>query len=331
MEYNFKVSVIVPIYNVEKYIAECIESIIKQDYRNLEIILVDDGSPDKSGEICDFYKNKDERIIVIHKENAGVSAARNSGLDAATGDYVCFVDGDDYLEEDYVSYLLKQIVDNGTKISLSKGIYDTFTPKNNNADFIKVVSGEQAAIDILTYKIHIGVYCKMFELKFLNDNNIRFKENIRMGEGFNFNTYAFQKADKVSMGWKQIYFYRRNNIDSATTNFNRARWENGFFAIDQIEKDLCIDSESLKNAVKYARWHTYFDALCNAYIMNEHKTNKDFFKECLRNTKKGYKSAFKVDISKKDKLRALISKIAPLFIAKRNKKKLNKTFNGSLM
>ena len=112
MECNFKVSVIVPIYNVEKYIAECIESIIKQDYRNLEIILVDDGSPDKSGEICDFYKNKDERIIVIHKKNAGVSAARNSGLDAATGDFVCFVDGDDYLEEDYVSYLLKQIIDN---------------------------------------------------------------------------------------------------------------------------------------------------------------------------------------------------------------------------
>ena len=319
------VSVIIPVYNVEKYIEECIISICNQDYKNIEIILVDDGSFDNSGEICDRYAKKDDRIKVIHKENNGVSSARNSGLDIAKGDYVCFVDGDDYLESDYVSYLLKLILDNKVDISISKGIYDTFTPKNNKQDYIKVISGEDTAIEILTYKIHIGVYSKMFSLKFLKDNSIRFKENIRMGEGFNFNTYSFLHATKVAIGYKQIYYYRRNNIDSATTNFNQARWENGFLAIDLIEKDLCIKTDRVLNAVKYARWHTYFDALNNAYIMNANKTHKEFFKKCLKETKKGYKTAFKVDISKKDKLRAILSRIAPLFIAKRNKKKLKKT------
>lgn len=325
MSMRYKVSVIVPIYNVEKYIEECIQSICNQDYSNLEIILVDDGSPDNSGAICDSYAQKDERIKVIHKANAGVSSARNSGLDIATGDYVCFVDGDDYLESDYVSYLLNLIIDNQTEISISKGIYDTFTPKNNNPDYIKVVSGEDAAVEILTYKIHIGVYSKMFSMGFLNENKIRFKENIRMGEGFNFNTFSFEHASKVAIGYKQIYFYRRNNIDSATTNFNEARWENGFYAIDEIEKDLYIKTDRMKNAIAYARWHTYFDALNNAYIMGANKTHKEFFKKCLKMTKALYKAAFNVDISKKDKTRAVLSKIAPLFIAKRNKKKLNKT------
>lgn len=92
-----KISVIIPMYKVEEYIGKCIESVIKQTYTNLEIILVDDGSPDKCGEISDEYAEKDSRIKVIHRKNGGLSAARNSGLDIATGDYVMFVDSDDYI------------------------------------------------------------------------------------------------------------------------------------------------------------------------------------------------------------------------------------------
>ena len=94
------ISVIVPIYKVEKYLDECIESIVNKTYRNLEIILVDDGSPDKCPEMCDQWAKKDERIRVIHKENGGLSSARNAGLDVATGDYVGFVDSDDFIERD---------------------------------------------------------------------------------------------------------------------------------------------------------------------------------------------------------------------------------------
>ena len=95
-----KISVIVPIYKVEKYLARCVDSIINQTYKNLEIILVDDGSPDGCGAMCDEYAKKDERIKVIHKENGGLSSARNAGLDIATGDYIAFVDSDDRLSSD---------------------------------------------------------------------------------------------------------------------------------------------------------------------------------------------------------------------------------------
>ena len=91
-----KISIIVPIYNVEKYIRKCIESIINQTYRNIEIILVDDGSPDNCGKICDEYAKKDSRVKVIHKKNGGLSDARNKGTEVATGEYIMYVDSDDY-------------------------------------------------------------------------------------------------------------------------------------------------------------------------------------------------------------------------------------------
>ena len=97
---NIKISIIVPVYNIEKYISECIESIINQTYKNLQIILVDDGSTDKSGIICDEYARKDTRINVIHQKNGGLVSARKSGLRNVEGEFVGFVDGDDYIEPD---------------------------------------------------------------------------------------------------------------------------------------------------------------------------------------------------------------------------------------
>ena len=101
------ISVVVPVYNVEKYIDKCINSIINQTYKNLEIILVDDGSPDNCGKICDEYAKKDNRIKVTHKENGGVSSARNIGIKNATGDWLTFVDADDWIENNFVEQLLK--------------------------------------------------------------------------------------------------------------------------------------------------------------------------------------------------------------------------------
>ena len=101
------ISVIVPCYNVEEYLPKCIESILNQTYRNLEILLVDDGSPDNCGRICDEYAAKDSRIRIIHKKNGGLSDARNAALDVMTGEYVTFIDSDDYVSDDYVEYLYK--------------------------------------------------------------------------------------------------------------------------------------------------------------------------------------------------------------------------------
>ena len=111
-----KVSVIIPVYNVENYIHRCLNSVISQTYDNLEIILVDDGSTDDSGRICDEYKEKDGRGVVIHKENGGQATARNFALDIATGDYIAFVDSDDYIEEDMFYSMMNEFIYNDVDI-----------------------------------------------------------------------------------------------------------------------------------------------------------------------------------------------------------------------
>lgn len=112
-----KVSIIVPVYGVEKYIGECIESLLVQTYRNLEILLVDDGGKDHSGEICDRYAAQDDRIRVIHKPNGGAASARNVGIDAANGEFICFVDGDDRIEKEYVFHLWKTLLETDSDIA----------------------------------------------------------------------------------------------------------------------------------------------------------------------------------------------------------------------
>ena len=112
-----KISVVVPVYNVEDYLDRCVKSIISQTYENLEVILVDDGSADGSPVMCDSWAQKDPRIKVIHKPNGGVSSARNAALDAATGDFIGFVDSDDWIENDFYELLMKSLAENGSDIA----------------------------------------------------------------------------------------------------------------------------------------------------------------------------------------------------------------------
>lgn len=128
------ISVVVPIYNVEKYMVRCIDSIINQTYRNLEIILVDDGSLDNSGKICDEYKNKDDRIKVIHKKNGGLSDARNKGLDISNGKYILFIDSDDYIHKNMIEILYNNLISTNADISICKFkiIYDEINNENED-------------------------------------------------------------------------------------------------------------------------------------------------------------------------------------------------------
>ena len=120
---NLLVSVIVPIYNVEKYLRKCVDSILNQTYKNLEIILVDDGSPDNCGNICDEYALSDSRIRIIHKKNGGLSDARNAGLDIARGNYILFVDSDDYIDETMVEKLYEALEKEKAEMSLCSFVY----------------------------------------------------------------------------------------------------------------------------------------------------------------------------------------------------------------
>ena len=320
---GIKVSVVVPVYNVEKYLEKCLESIVEQTYQNIEIILVDDGSTDKSGEILDRYAQKDNRITVVHKKNEGVSTARNIGIESASGEYVCFADADDYLMPDYVEYLLTLAVDNNADVAMTTDMFTTFHPEQVEKDNIVVRTPEEATIDILSYNMPIGVYCKIFKREFLGEN-IRFVPQIYIGEGFNFNTMAFQRANKVVEGHHRIYFYRRDNPTSATTKFKLEKWQNAIYAIENIHKDLIIHSEKIEFAWEYANWHTHCDAFNFLVMARCQEKYANFYKKWKKVVKNKAYTAFRVNIIPRERIRAVIMmfwpELMPWMISNRNKK-----------
>lgn len=165
--YNMKISIIVPIYNVEKYLDKCIKSIVNQSFKNLEIILVDDGSLDICPAICDEWTKKDYRIKVIHKENGGLSDARNAGLSVASGDYIAFVDSDDYIEPDMYEMLLKVAIDNNCDIVSCKlrMVYknDINLIANDDTGEVIYYSTEDAMSALIDDKIRQVVWNKLYK------------------------------------------------------------------------------------------------------------------------------------------------------------------------
>lgn len=152
------ISIIVPVYNVEKYLPKCIDSILAQTFTDFELILVDDGSPDRCGEICDEYAGKDSRIVVIHKENGGQSSARNMGLDIARGEYIGFVDSDDYIAKDMYETLYNNLVNNNADISIC-GIYHCYINGKivSNKPFMSKLVDNISALRIMIEGIYTDV------------------------------------------------------------------------------------------------------------------------------------------------------------------------------
>lgn len=310
---QIKVSIIVPIYNVGKFLSKCIESIIGQSHKNLEIILVDDGSPDCSGDIADEYATKDKRIKVIHQKNAGVSSARNAGINVATGEYICFADGDDYLMNDYVEYLLNLAIKNNADISLTTEMFGNYQLNQVKKDKVEIYSPERATVSILCYNIPIGVYCKMFKRSFISDK-IRFLPNIYIGEGFNFNTTAFQRANIVAVGHRRIYYYRRDNSTSATTKFSIDKWINGLMAIDVIKENFIIKTKKMDRAWNFANWRTNSDVYDLMVLASARKKYPEMYKKCLHVIRTRALYSLIVPTSLKEKIRAMIMMICPRVI-----------------
>jgi glycosyltransferase involved in cell wall biosynthesis len=228
-----KFSVIVPMYNVEKYLPKCIESIRQQTLRDIEIILVDDGSPDRCGEMAEDYARKDERIRVVHRTNGGLGPARNSGLDVATGEYVGFVDSDDWVEPDMYERLYETAKANGADIVFTglKTVGNGKTLQVREHPFAgRSLHGEdeifplraafygappsKMADDPTPISVWIGGYRRVF----LEENNLRFV-NVRSEDKF-FNTHACQAANIVTCISGSPYCYRKDNQPSITKTFN---------------------------------------------------------------------------------------------------------------
>lgn len=219
------ISIIVPVYNVELYLEKCIESIVSQTYKNLEIILVDDGSTDTSGEICDAWAEKDERINVIHKKNAGLGFARNSGLDVVSGEYVLYIDSDDYIATNMVETLYQKLKETGSD-TVFCGLTRVFTngieikvPAAYNKSFV----GEEIINDVLLEMVgsepsanedsslYMSVWHAIYSMDIIRMHNVRFpSERQIMCEDIMYHIDYLRYARKVTYISDCLYYYRVN-------------------------------------------------------------------------------------------------------------------------
>lgn len=226
------VSVIVPVYNAEKHLDRCVNSIVNQTYRNLEIILVDDGSPDNCPQMCDEWALKDQRIKVVHKKNGGAGFARNSGLDCACGEYVFFVDSDDYIADNTVEKCVTTAcASNCHSVVFGRNfVYPDGRIKTQKVNTAKNLFENQAVqsellCGMFTYKMGFGmsVWGKMFSLKLIKNNSIRFmSEREIYSEDALFVLEYFSRADRACVLEENLYFYAENE-ESLSHCYDKSR------------------------------------------------------------------------------------------------------------
>lgn len=325
--YNVLVSVVVPVYNVEYYIEKCVQSLLQQDHEQIEIILVDDGSPDGSGIMIDKLALQDLRIIAIHQTNRGVSSARNTGIDAAHGDYIMFVDGDDWVESDYVSYYLNLVTECGCDIGMGTNNYSIYSSVSSDSFFRS--SAEKTIEWIYSERISVAVWNKIYRRSLLEQYNIRFNENIWYGEGMLFNIECLQKVDSVAIGEKSVY-HQYFNPKSATRKFNlesnmcgirslsiqKERWD---YVTPQIEKEWVYH--------RYRFNRSIIDGLVRSNMIEDYK---DVYKECIKNIRKGFMIPLTTEHRIKTKIGWVLYIISPYIMARRAAKVHNRLLEKSL-
>lgn len=223
-----KVSIIVPVYNTEKYLCECVDSILSQTLTDLEVILVDDGSADSSPVICDGYAERDKRVKVIHQANAGLSAARNCGLNIATGEFVAFVDSDDFIDENMYSAMVTVAEEENAPLVICSGFYYSNVHKNriSHEQNMKIQSESSAKFvsDWLwasneTTVLFTVVWNKIYQREFFAED-LRF-EDLRIHEDEEFSTRLYLKDFRVAFVDEAFYYYRANQQSITYKSFSK--------------------------------------------------------------------------------------------------------------
>lgn len=264
-----KFSIILPIYNVEKYLSACIDSILNQTFNDFEVILVDDGSPDKCPEICDDYARKDARVKVIHKPNGGQADARNVGLEAARGDYICYIDSDDYLANDGVLQLLADITVNNPDIVHYK-FKEWFERDGHIADCrfdYNVPTEGRTLAEIYCDLVDKDAYynsawSKIIRRSLLIDNNIRFERGI-VGEDNEWYYHVVMVANSLVLVDECLYIYRRRK-GSTTTTATRKNLVDQLHVLDKWVKILQEKPNEVRARVV---WGSLAKQYCSALII----------------------------------------------------------------
>lgn len=291
---NPLLSVIVPVYNCEKFIEECVNSIINQNYEPLEILLINDGSTDNSSSICDLFSQRYANIKTIHKTNGGASSARNLGLNEAHGELIMFVDGDDKLEENAINVLYRSLSRDNTDLAEGlymeyddglkfRSLYDSRRPKKN------IIDSKSAIKNMLQFRINTGVWGKIYRRNVINQT--RFPEGQTFNEDFVFLTEIYKNHSlRISLANDCVYLYRRNS-NSVTHTFNEKKFEL-LDCADTFSKELSIwgGRELKKASVVYRNViiANLFISLRRSGLYKQYTVQYAFFKAHLRRNALSY-------------------------------------------
>lgn len=229
-----RISIIVPVYNVEKYLPTCLDSLVEQTYRNLEIILVDDGSPDGCGKICDEYAEKDSRIKVIHKSNAGVAMARNSGLEHATGAYISFVDSDDWLDKNAYQILYQGLKQYRTQCSVGRCVHvvdngNTLKYRKRKACSVWCCDSREAIKHVLNGSS--AIWNRLFQREIFD--TVRFPKG-RVNDDEVVALHAYERCSRVVFLDSYTYFYRLRKNSITTSAFSLRNLDTYYNAQDNL-------------------------------------------------------------------------------------------------
>ena len=315
-----KISVIVPVYNMEKYLKRCVDSILAQTYTNLEVILVDDGSSDTSLEICDRYAEADSRVKVVHKANGGLSSARNAGLDVATGDYIGFVDSDDYISADMYRILAEHLENSDCEIAnvmyVRADEEGNTTPSKVPHNTDKEISSEQFIRELMLHVGDVSVCTKLFKVEIFE--GVRFTEG-KLNEDLLFMLGVFANVKKVAfVAYAGYYYFTRNG--STSNGYGKAVVDmvgNSLFA-----KQTVIDAYPIlkKEAERFA----IFQHMAYLLIIPENESSKT--NEIYQGAKKylcknAFRSMFNSYLTWKNKIAVILLAVMPKTTAKRYQKK----------
>ena len=317
------ISIIVPVYQVKEYIERCVESILSQSFRYYELILVDDGSTDGSGEVCDELALKDSRIKVIHQNNSGVSAARNIGIDNASGDYIIFIDADDYVSPLLCEHLLDSFQNNDDIDLVIAGYVNEYVKRQRKVVLevseVYGIDDFKKCFDVFYKKGLLNSACaKLYKSRLLK--NIRFDNNVSMGEDLLFNLQYYSQCNNIAFLNEADYFYNLTNMQSATKKYNEKYFdcykkyysEAKLFKYGEVKfNNDAIDEIFCLNILMYIQ------GLCNQNVEKILKVDKikTIFEEAsVRNVFKGkYKFGIKLTILKKLCLYKMFKSIVWLF------------------
>ena len=262
-----KISVIVPIYNTEKYLPQCIDSILAQTFTDFELILINDGSTDNSGTICDEYASKDNRIIVIHEKNDGVSSARNKGIEIARGEWITFVDSDDYISDSYLSDFPKNDMNDMEICGIVSFNGQSFVSSQSEVNYI----GEnlvQYYEELFSYRANTSPCAKIIKREILQKNQIKFDKNIILTEDTVFILVLLNYVCRIHIIPNTNYYYNspNNTIKKYNISLEQIKYnlEQSIDSARKLADKLPYNIDKIAEPIKYFQYSCFLNLLSNA-------------------------------------------------------------------